>query len=148
MSSSNRFRRRGTTLIEVAIGSMMMAILILPTLAAMNQSESLRRRHESHRVMLFTAEEQLEQEKVLLSDSDYFDSAWGSAIGSDVTKKIVIDDGPDLVCRTRLLADPSVGSTPARLVSVTVDVWRDTNGDRQLDSLEPHETVQTQWASP
>ncbi len=143
-----RRSRRGTTLIEVAIGTMLMALLIVPTLAAMNQSEALRRRHHSHRMMLFSAEERLEQEQVALSDAKYFSDVWNAGFGTDTLSKVALDDGGILIGRTRVLADTSVGKSPAQLVSITVDVWNDVNGDRRMDATEPHETIQSQWASP
>lgn len=140
--------RRGSTLIEVAIGSMMMALLIVPAMRAMNDSDRLRRRHESHDVMLFTAEEKLEQEKVALSSSAYFANAVASSSGIDRIERIDVPNGADLICRTRIVADNSVGNVPAQLVTITVDVWNDANGDRLLNTTESHETIQTQWASP
>jgi Tfp pilus assembly protein PilX len=148
MSRTPKRNRRGSTLIEVAIGAMMMALLIVPAMRAMNDSDSLRRRHESHDVMLFTAEEKIEQEKISLSSLAYFAAAVASPSGIDRIEKIDVSNGADLICRTRIVADNSVGVTPARLVTITVDVWNDLNGDRRLDTVESRETIQTQWASP
>ncbi len=140
--------RRGSTLIEVAIGSMIMAMLIVPAMHAMNDSDGLRRRHESHDMMLFTAEEKLEQEKVALSSTAYFATAVATLSGIDRLEKIVVPNGADLLCRTRILEDKSVGTAPAHLVTITVDVWKDANGDKILNATESYETMQTQWASP
>lgn len=140
--------RSGSTLLEVAIGSMMMALLIVPAMRALNDSDGLRRRHESHDVILFTAEEKLEREKVSLSSSAYFANAVASSRGIDRIEKIDVPNGADLICRTRIVADNSVGRVPAQLVTITVDVWNDANGDRLLNATESHETIQTQWASP
>ena len=148
MPRTTRKIRRGSTLIEVAIGSMLMALLIVPAMRALNDSDGLRRRHESHDVMLFTAEEKLEQEKVALSSSAYFANAVASSSGIDRIEKIDVPNGADLICRTRIVADNSVGKVPAQLATITVDVWNDANGDRLLNATESHETIQTQWASP
>ncbi len=148
MPQTRKQIRSGSTLLEVAIGSMMMALLIVPAMRALNDSDALRRRHESHDVMLFTAEEKLEQEKVALSSTPYFGIAVASPSGIDRIEKIDVPNGADLICRTRIVADNSVGKVSAQLVTITVDVWNDANGDRLLSATESHETIQTQWASP
>lgn len=148
MHRASPLNRRGSTLIEVAIGAMMMALLMVPAMRAMNDSDGLRRRQEAHVVMLYTAEERLEQEKVALSSSTYFATAVASSRGIDRLDKIVVPDSRDLLCRTRVAVDRSVGTSPAQLVTIMVDVWNDANGDGRLDPTESHESLQTQWASP
>ncbi len=144
----NHNRRHGSTLIEVAIGSMMMAVLLIPAMRLMSESDSLGRRHETHLDILFWAEECLEQAKIAMSDPIQFDYAWSASSGTDQTTKIAIDGGADLLCRTRILADKSVGTSPGRLVTISVEVWNDTNGTSRFESGEPNESLHTQWASP
>lgn len=139
------FVRRGTTLLEVAIGSAMMALLIVPGLHLLSESESLQRRHRIRARLLFLAEEAMEQQKILLTQTSYFQTAW--ARGVDEVTPINSPGVPDLLARNRISADASVGIAPARLVTVTVEVWQDVNRNRRLDQGELSEVTQTQWAS-
>lgn len=94
--------------------------------------------------MMFEAERLLESTKVALSSAAAFDAAMSST--ADTTQNLVITDGPDLAGRIRIAADTSVA--PAQLLTIVVDVWRDTDGDGRYSSNEPGETLRTQWASP
>jgi putative aminopeptidase FrvX len=141
----NAKQRTGSTLLEVAIGSMMMAVLLIPAIHAMNDSDRLNKRHDLRISMLFAAEEQLEKTKISLLDPVAFDAAY-IASGASTVQSITLAGTSGLVCRTQIIADKSIGVAPARLVTIVTEVWQDINGDRQYDNGEPSERLLTQQA--
>lgn len=94
--------------------------------------------------MLFEAEQLIESAKVALAEPAVFNAAM--ATPTDVTGTVTVSDGPNLTSRVRVAADASLPT--ARLLSIVVDVWIDTDGDSRLDTSELSETLRTQWAGP
>ncbi len=141
---TRRSRRAGATLIDVATGSMLLAVLLIPSIHLIGESRSVHRRLVNRDTMLFEAQQLVERTKVSLSEQAAFDAAFAMPV--DVRGSIPVVDGPDLTSRVRLSADS--GLPTARLLSIVVDVWYDSNRDSQLDANETSETLRTQWASP
>ncbi len=93
---------------------------------------------------MFEAEQLIESTKVALAEPIAFDAAMATPI--DVTSIVTVSDGPNLTSRVRVATDASLPT--ARLLSIVVDVWIDTDGDSRLDAGELSETLRTQWAGP
>ena len=140
-----RTGRSGATLLDVAAGSMLLTVMLIPSAHLISQSQSCNARLARRQTMLYEAENRLEATKIALSDVATFNVAWTTP--SQTSSAIAVSDGPDLHGQTRIFADPSVAA-PARLVTIVIDVWQDVDGDDRLDAGEPSETIRTQWASP
>ena len=72
-------RRRGATLLDVAAGSMLLAVMLIPSAHLISQSQSCNARLAIRQTMLFEAENQLEATKIALSNALAFDLAWATA---------------------------------------------------------------------
>ena len=140
-----RLNRTGATLLDVAAGSMLLAVMLIPSSHLISQSRSSNARLSGRQTMLYEAENHLEAAKMALSDSASFTAALATA--SENLSDVPVVDGPDLKCRTRVFADTSVAS-PARLLTIEIDVWQDLDSDDDIDIGEPSESIRTQWASP
>ena len=136
--------RRGATLIDVAAGSMLLAVLLIPSMRLISDSQSSSRRLHNRDTVLYEAEQLIEASKMALAETAAFNAAWSSP--SDTTGRISVSDGPDLTSRLRISADTTMPT--ARLLNITVDVWIDSNGNLRLDANELSESLRTQWASP
>ena len=139
-----RTTRRGATLIDVATGSMLLAILLIPSVHMIGKSHSANQRLANREVMVYEAEQLLESLKVVLSETAAFDAAMGSPI--DVTRTIIVPDGPDLTGRIRAAADTTMPT--ARLITAVADVWYDVDRNGRRGANELGETLRTQWATP
>jgi hypothetical protein len=142
--SRRRGDRNGATLIDVATGSMLLAVLLIPSMRLISDSQSSSRRLHNRDTALFEAEQLIESTKVALAEPTAFDAALLTPI--DATSTVTVSDGPDLTSRVRVAADASLPT--AKLLSIVVDVWIDTDGDSRLDTSELSETLRTQWAGP
>ncbi len=136
--------RRGATLLDVAVGSMLLAVLLIPSIHLVGESRSSQRRLDRRETILFEAQELLEATKVSLSESADFDAAYQNPV--DTTGTINVTDGPDLTSRVRIAADPSVAG--AEIVTIIVELWDDFDGDSIRDADEPSQSLRTQWAAP
>ena len=143
-SSQRAIGRRGATLIDVAVGSMLLTVLLIPAIHMIGKSQSSQRRLVNREIMVYQADQMLENVKVQLADPTAFDAAMLTPI--DTTRLISIPDGPDLNSRLRVAADTSIAG--ARLVTIVADVWYDENVNAVFDSVEQGESLQTQWGSP
>lgn len=136
--------RRGATLLDVAIGSMLLALLLIPSVKLIGESRASRARLKIRDAVVFEAEQLVERTKISLSEPSEFDSAYNS--GTDTQGDIWIGDGPRLRRRVRVGPDPTFKQE--RLVTIIVDVWHDENRNRVMDANEIGETLRTQWAAP
>ena len=141
---NRRTARRGATLIDVAIGSMLLTVLLIPAVHAIGKSQSANRRLVNREIMLYEAEQIIETVKVQLANTTSFDAVMAAPV--DVRRNIAISDGPDLIGRLR--AGPDTSMPTARLVSIVADVWYDANSNGLFDRSEQGESLQTQWAAP
>ena len=139
-----RSARNGATLIDVATGSMLLAVLLIPSMRLISDSQSSTRRLHNRDIILFEAEQLIESSKVSLAEPVVFNAAFASP--TDTTGRIPVTDGPDLTRRLRVAADRTIPT--ARLLNITVDVWVDSNGNLRMDADELSETLRTQWAAP
>lgn len=144
VTTKKRSSRRGATLIDVATGSMLLAVLLIPSVHLITESQSSQRRLAKRDIIDFEAEKLIESTKVALSDTAAFNAALASSV--DVTGALTVSDGPDLTSRVRVSADTS--ASPAQLLTIVVDVWHDSNGNNLMDSGETGESLRTQWAAP
>lgn len=144
LRTTRRSQRRGATLIDVATGSMLLAVLLIPSIHLIGESQSSHRRLENRDIIVFEAEQLVESMRVALSEPTAFDAAFVTPI--DVFGTIAVTDGPVLTSRVRVAADGSLPTT--RLLTIVVDVWHDTDGDARLGANEVSESLRTQWAAP
>ncbi len=136
--------RRGATLLDVALGSMLLSVLLIPSVHLIGKSESSNRRLALRDVLLYEADQLMESTKVSLADQNAYNAALARPI--DVRQGVVTTDAVNLFSRVRVAADTSIPS--ANLLTVLVEVWQDQDRDRQLDANEPSESFRSQWASP
>lgn len=141
-----RGRRRGATLIDVAMGSMLLAIVLIPSVRLLRTTESLHRRTALREAMLFEAERLIEEQKIWLTESANFNAAHAAPGGIIREGDVAIPDGPPLRTLAMIQRDSSVA--PAQLLTIDVTVFQDVNGNRRVDSDEPFESLRTQRAAP
>ncbi|WP_145169055.1 hypothetical protein [Rubripirellula lacrimiformis] len=142
-----RHRRQpqiGATLIDVAIGSMMLSLLLIPSMKWIGHSQSLNQRLEDRDAILFEAEELIETLKVKLSDPTSFADAYNRSI--DEIIKVSSNGTKTYLARYQVDPDKTLPKTP--LLTIQVTVWFDADRDAVLDSNETSESLQTQWAAP
>lgn len=137
-------RRRGTTLMDVIAGSVIMSSLLIPSAHLINQSRANAHRLDARQALLSDAEEVIEATKISLSEPAVFSAAHTGGI--DTVNKHETTFGSFSVVRTRIDADRSV--LPARLVTIMVEAWYDDDLDGQLDASETSATLRTQFAAP
>lgn len=137
-------RRCGASLLDVSLGAMLLALLLIPVVNLMGESRASKVRLKLRDAILFEAETLIEQTKISLSDATFFDAAYKS--DQDDQANLSLPDGPQLRQRIRIAADDTMNDE--RLVNVVVDVWLDKDQDRQMDSSEIGETLRTQWSAP
>ena len=143
-NNMKRSPRRGASLIDVAAGSMLLAVLLIPSIHLIGESQSSHRRLDNRDIILYEADQLVESTRVALSEPAAFAAAL--ATPADVVGAIAVSDGPDLTSRVRVAADTSLPT--ARLLSIVVDVWHDVDGDSRMDADEVSQTLRTQWAEP
>ncbi|TWU54655.1 hypothetical protein Poly51_33740 [Rubripirellula tenax] len=136
--------RQGATLIDVAIGSMLLSLLLIPSVRWIGHSESINQRLEDRDAMLFEAESFIEILKVKMSEPSEFASAFDRPI-DDLTK-VVSPSGKVFLAQYQLEPDKTLPT--AKLLSIRVTVWRDANSNARIDATEVSESLQTQMASP
>lgn len=137
-------QRQGATLLDVAIGSMLLALLLIPSVRLIGESQSSRTRLHLRDAILFEAENAVERAKIALSETAAFDDAY--LRGSTQQTTVQLADGPLLQQQVRVTADPTMNKEP--LLNITVDLWQDANGNSKMDTTEIGESLRTQWASP
>jgi hypothetical protein len=137
-------QRRGATLLDVALGSMLLSLLLIPAVKLIGESRSSRARLQLRDTILFEAENLVERTKISHSESSVFDAAYRS--GSDTQAILRPANSPPLRQRVRVSADQTIKNEP--LVEILVDVWQDVNGNRRMDAEEPAESLRTQWSAP
>jgi Tfp pilus assembly protein PilV len=135
--------RSGTTLIEVAIATMMLAVLIVPAVKLVGQSRDLQRRNSDENELAWQAENLLDRYRIEMKRSTQFDTYYGTGLSR-------IDDLPSLHLvgakgRVQISRDRS---SAGRLVSLSVQTWSDQNRDGRLDTNEPVVTLKTAVSAP
>ncbi len=141
---NRRCSRTGATLIDVATGSMLMAVLLIPSVHLIGKSRSSNHRLETRDAILYEADQLLETTKVSLAEPAAFAAVFGTPL--DRAAPIASGDVPHLVGRVRVAADATVA--PAELLTILVDLWQDQNQNGRLDTGEPSQSLRTQWAAP
>lgn len=136
-------RRIGGTLIDVAVGSMLLSLLLIPSMQLISKSQMINLRLDDREAMLFEAEQVLEMTKIRLSDPATFGETYNRPI-DDVSRRSVNGTSQYLV-RLQVYPDRSLAS---ELLTIEVSLWRDTDRDGRLDATETSESLRTQWASP
>ncbi|MDG2222610.1 MAG: hypothetical protein P8L85_14620 [Rubripirellula sp.] len=129
---------------DVSLGAMLLALLLIPAVKLMGESRASKMRLRLRDAILFEAETLLEQTKISLADSAFFDAAYKA--DKDDSANLSLVDGPLLRQRIRIEADDTMADE--RLVNVVVNVWRDQDLDGQMDAAEIGETLRTQWSAP
>ncbi|TWU55799.1 hypothetical protein [Rubripirellula reticaptiva] len=136
--------RRGASLIDVAIGSMLLSLLLIPSVRWIGQSQTINQRVEDRDAMLFEAEQLIETLTVKMSEPSAFDDAFNRPM--DSVTKVQTPGGKIYLARYQVGPDKTLPSS--KLLTLTVTVWRDTDSDGNLDTNEVTETLQTQVAAP
>jgi len=145
MRGARRFqRRRGATLLDVALGSMLLSLLLIPSMHLVGESRATRARLKLRDTILFEAETAMEQSKTSLSRTGFFRRAHRSGIQQRANLRLT--DGPRLRRRVQMSPDTTIAGES--LVNIVVHVWDDRNRNWRIDENEMHETLRSQWAAP
>ncbi len=147
----NRLRQRktrlGMSLLDVAIGSFLLAMILIPSARLLRHHDRLQRNRQWQETILFETEQLIERAKIDTADPARFAAARNRARPTVQTVKLHPGDGPPLVGRLTLSADTTVApSVP--LLTIDCTVWHDRNGNGRPDSDEPSETLRTQRSQP
>ncbi len=144
LTDRRRSQRVAATLIDVAIGSMMLSLLLIPSVRWIGHSQTLNQRVEDRDAMLFEAERLIESLVVKMSEPAAFADAYDRP--SDTVIKTISPGGKLFLARYQVAPDLTIPS--AKLMSISVTLWRDSDRDGSLDADELTETLQTQLAGP
>ena len=144
LNQRKRHARAGATLLDVATGSMLLAVLLIPSVHLIGESRSNNRRLANQDILVYEAQQALESSKVLFSEPATFSNAMTR--GSDTVSVRTISDGPDVITRLRANADTTLPSV--QLLTIQADAWIDTNRDGRMQGSEASHSLRTQWASP
>ncbi|GAA5505334.1 hypothetical protein [Novipirellula caenicola] len=138
--------RRGATLLDVATGSMLLSVLLIPSLHLLTRSQKMHRRLKLHESMLFEADQLLRQRKILLSDQVAFAKAWARPMSTAERSTIVTEDGQQLAASVLVQRDST--SKSSKLLTIATQVWQDRNRNGRVDEDEPVEQLQSHWGEP
>lgn len=136
--------RCGSTLIDVAVGSMLMASLLIPSLHVMSESQKNTQRLAVRQTLLQTAEQQVETLKVRLSEPSVFASTLIRPLLEDRT----VTTSMGIPARVRVQASSDSTVSPGQLLTLTIHAWYDEDQDSRMDTNEIVSTLRTQWARP
>ncbi|MEM9585636.1 MAG: hypothetical protein AAGA03_00020 [Planctomycetota bacterium] len=129
---------------DVALGSMLLALLLVPATRVLRESRTLAHRLDVRESLLFQAERTIEATKVTLSEPAAFASALSGAVTIQPNPGA---EYPGVQSQITLTVDRSVpGST--NLITINVQTWQDVDGDNRIDQDEPVEQLRTQWGPP
>jgi len=142
-----RQKRIAATLIDVAVGSMLMSLLIIPTLHLTVEAQTRNFRLQIREVLLHQANRLMENCKSDLSDKHAFDKAFGSTFATTMKDEMVWKQHESIVSMTTITPDRSVGNG-VQLLNIVSTAWHDLNQNGRVDTGEPSEALRTQWASP
>ncbi len=143
-SNSRRFskrRRVGSTLLDVALGASVLAILLVPSMHLVSQHEQIATRTQLRERLLYEADRILQEQRILLRDRQVLNDAFGSP--AETLTKLSIDSFPNCLTKISWVPELNVGSKSTPLVTVIVDVWQDRNGNQTADSDEPFQSLRT-----
>ncbi|GAA4467556.1 hypothetical protein GCM10023156_57580 [Novipirellula rosea] len=138
--------RRGATLLDVVTGSMLLSVLLIPSLHLVTRSQKMNRRLKLHDSMLYEADQLLQQRKILLSDQVSFTKAWARPMSSPERSTIVTEDGHKLAAGVLVQRNTTIKSS--KLLTITCQVWQDRNRNGRVDEDEPVEELQSHWGEP
>lgn len=134
--SCSWLRRRGATLIDVAVGAGLLSLVLIPALGMMGRTSQLLQRLDLQDQLLFEAERVIEHSKIDLCDPGQFATRRGTfdaiVVGNETT-----------LLRSRLTIDDSL--TP-NLLTINALVWEDRNNNAEPDEGEPSQRLRTQWS--
>ena len=136
--------RRGATLIDVALGSMLMASLLIPSLHLISQSQQNTQRLAIRQALLQTAEQEIETLQVRLSEPSRF----ATTLVRPIIETRTIRTSLEIPARIRVQAIADRSVQPARLLTLSVEAWYDKDRDNRLDPDEIVTPLRTQVAAP
>ncbi len=139
-------RRRGSTFFDVVVGSMVLSVLLVPSFHLIAQSQGMTRRLADQELLLFEADQLMEQTKKDLSNPEYYLKIHSSPIDWELPSKKSLDDGRTMISMMRFHRDDSFKS--AKLLSISASAYIDSNGNGNRDSNESSEQLLAQWAEP
>jgi type II secretory pathway pseudopilin PulG len=136
-------RRRGATLVEVAIATMMLAVLIVPAVKLVGQSRDLQRRVTDENELVWQAENLLDRYRIEMKRSSQFNTYYSTGLNR-------VDDLQSLHLasvkgRVQIARDRS---TTGRLVTLSVETWSDANRNGRRDGDERFVALRSAVSAP
>lgn len=131
--------RHGSTLLDVAAGSAILSLLLIPALGMMGRSNELTNRMAVVDTMLFEANRLMESTKITLCDPTAF------AKGAGARDEPLDVDGTD---RLRGVVTVQPDASISGLLTIDVTVFQDSNRSGGLDTHELRRAIRTQWSQP
>lgn len=144
--------RRGATLIDVAVGSMLLAVVLIPSLQLMRENETLFRQRALSELALYECEQLLAQRKIWLQRRNGAATNFDVVLvnGSDQESGLITPaDSPPLRGETVVTRDSSLSAATGltvEIVRIDATVWRDANNNQRVDADEAVERLSTFWA--
>ena len=141
-STQQKRGRQGATLMDVIAGSMLMSTLLIPSSRLMNESRANTHRLNVRQSLIDDAKQVMEQTRIDLSRTSFFDDAYAGRLDSKPTTPF----NSFSVVQVHFEADKDF--SPNELLTIVVDAWHDDDTDGQLDAGESVATLRTQFAAP
>lgn len=121
-------RRRGTSLLEVVSASILIGVIMVPSLDLLRQTQDANEQLEINHAMTTLGVSTLEEQ--LAAASRDFRAA---TINGDFRRHRLAD----VKFRARRSESLADGGMPGRLISVVVTIWHDRDDDGRRDADEP-----------
>lgn len=130
--------RRAASLLEVAIASMMMAMLLVPSIKLVAQSDAMHRRLTDRDELLLHARSVADEFRFEVRDPVQFDRRQNRTLAvrnvdSDTLERV----------RARITTSSDLSG---QLMRVNIQTWSERGGNRRPDPGEPSVTLDTQIA--
>lgn len=132
-----RAARRGNTLLEVAIGTALLAGTLVPGLRLMRDAMQVERDIETFALVANYAVSEMERQLALTADD------WQTGFDGG---SYAADGFPAVRYFASRTDSSGAGGMPDRLMVVSVVVWYDRDGDTVFDLGEPAQTMATKVA--
>ena len=136
---SNRKRRRGSSLIDVAAGAAVLSLMLIPAMQMMGDSNRRLSDLALKDALLFEAERAIHTRMITLSEASEFDRA-----RSTTDQPVSDNNSKQYRIKVEHERDPQV----AGLLTIRCTAYQDVNSNGRLDSDETQQMLQTQWCRP
>lgn len=132
---------------EVAAAALITSVLLIPSLALLDDSQAFSQRLDHRNELVFAAEDRLEDRKAELSQRIPFDRAYAQPAPTLQTGTFSLTAGQRGRFRLTTEVDPAYpASSP--VLRLQIQAWHDRDDDGQFDRDETEMTLRTKLCRP